>query len=295
MTATINTINTANSNNISINILNNINAMTNTNFMKSVLLAIVFVFTSLVNGFAADSWHVKITPSYQIPGQTYAPLTTPKLNVGLVNLKYDFTVDAKTCNHATIGCLVKFPKDFDLKLVACDGIQALKLDDDNQLAALTVYEAGEYKCLEFLMPQKKGITGFVEFQVKINRSFRGKDIPVEFVFRHYEKPFFNRWSTTIGIGCGIVAGGVVGLCTLNPATGIAAGVCTSGATTAAFTTAVVVSGAVVEKVAAGAIAAGATGTIISYHEMNEKLQDLRKEYKAVNMNESYKLYTLQIR
>ena len=262
--------------------------------MKKSFLCLGFILFSVMHSFALDKQVVKIQPSYQIPGQTYVPLTTPQLPVGVVNLKYDFTVDAKDKEHAVIDCLIKFPKYFDVKLMSCDGVQALSLEDDKTVAALTIYDDDTFNYCEFLIPQKNGGIGFVEFQANIGENLKGQDIPVEFSFLHYEKPFFLRWGTAIGIATGIAAGVVVGVLTFNPATGTAAGAAAGTATTAATATGLTL----VSSIALGTGIGMATtigATVVSYNVIKDTLQQMKKKYSSKVMNDSYKKFTLQIR
>ena len=271
---------------------------------KKYVLSFIYFLFSVVNGYALDEQIVKVTQSVAAPKEAYSPFTTPTLPVGIINLKYDFVVKAKDNAHAAIDLLIKFPKNLNVELVSCDGIQAIELKEDETVPAFAIYEEENNKYCEFLIPQKNEGTGFVEFQLNISEELKDKDILVEFKFKHLQKPFLLRYGTAIGIATGIAAGVVVGVLTFNPATGAAAGAATGsavattvvGGTAVATTTGITIGlgGAIaIGAVAGGAVAAGTT--YVSYEVIRESLQEMKKKYSSKNMNDSYKRFTLQIR
>lgn len=261
---------------------------------KKYLLSFFCILFSVVNCYALDEQIVKVTQSVAAPKEAYSPFTTPTLPIGIINLKYDFVVKAKDNAHAAIDLLIKFPKDLNVELVSCDGIQAIELKEDETVPAFAIYEEEDNKYCEFLIPQKSDGTGFVEFQLNISEELKDSDIPVEFIFKHLQKPFLLRYGTAIGIVTGIAAGVVVGVLTFNPATGVAAG--TAAGTAAGATTGITIGLGGAIAIGAGAGVAVAAGTTyVSYEVIRESLQEMKKKYSLKNMNDSYKRFTLQIR
>ena len=260
---------------------------------KHFLLFIILIFL-ISKTFALDSQHVYITQWCQKPGGQYAELTTPQLPYGKINLKYDFTVEGRDDKHSVIDCIIKFPKDLDIEIVSCTGIQGLSTKDDGSAVALTIFNDEEYQYCEFLIPQKNRGQGFVEFQVNIPTSISNKYVPIEVNFEHFKKPFFVRYGTGLGIGVGILAGVVTGVLTFNPATGTAAGLGACGAVTTVTTSAVGLGGAVALGTSVGIGAAAAT-SYISYEAIQDSMQEIKNKYKSSKMNDSYTKFTLQVK
>ena len=247
--------------------------------------------SSVVNCFALDKQFVKIDQFVAVPRETYVSFPSPQLPVGLVKLNYDFTVEAKDNAHAVIDCLIKFPKDLKVEVLSHDGIQAIELQENDIVPGIAIYndkKGNEYTYCEFLIPQKNGGIGFIEFQLNISENFRGKDIPIEFNFEHFKKSVLLRYGTAIGIAAGIATGIVVGALTVNPAAGVAAGTATGVAAAGGAI------GTVALSVGAGAgVTAGFT--YFSYQIIKDSLQEMKKKYASKKMNDSYKRFTLQIR
>ncbi len=260
---------------------------------KNYLLFIILISLTSV-AFALDKQHVYITQWCQKPGGQYAELTTPQLPSGKINLKYDFTVEGKDDKHSVIDCIMKFPKDLDIGIVSCTGIQGLSSKDDGTVAALTIFADEEYQYCEFLIPQKNRGQGFVEFQVNIPTSNGSKNIPIELNFEHFKKPFFLRYGTGIGIGVGIVAGVVTGMLTFNPATGVAAGLGACGAVSTVTTSAIGLGSAIALGTGVGIGTAAAT-SYISYEVIQDSMQEMKNKYKSSKMNDSYTKFTLQVK
>lgn len=257
--------------------------------MKHFILISVILFSLVGNSFALDEQSVKVKQSAQIPGGTYVECTTPQLPLGKINLKYDFTVDANDDEDSVIDCVIKFPLYFDVELLSHDGIQGLILEDGEVAPIIQIYDSDYNSYCEFLIPQKSGGTGFLEFQVKITENYVGKNIPVTFSFEHFERPFFNKWGTAIGIGVGIVAGIAVGVCTFNPATGASAGIATSSVIS---TTGFGLAGAATLGTVVG-LGASAGGNYVANKVIQKTLQELKNEYNAEKMNDSYVKFVLQ--
>jgi len=196
--------------------------------------------------------------------------------------------------------LIKFPKDLKVEFLSCEGIQAIELKESDTVPAFAIYNDkderdNEYKYCEFLIPQKNGGIGFIEFQLNISENFRGKDIPIEFNFEHLRKPFLLRYGTAIGIAAGIATGVVVGILTFNPATGAAAGTAAGGATAAAATGITIGVGSAVAIGTGTGLAVAAGSIYVSYQIIKDSLQEMKKKYASTKMNDSYKHFTLQIR
>ncbi|MBO4437125.1 MAG: hypothetical protein J5791_09620 [Fibrobacter sp.] len=136
-------------------------------FFVTIMLVFVAMATSV---FAGDDITIKVGQGGQYQGGAYnKPLHTLFIPSGKkINLKYDFSIDAKDDEQSAIDCIMKFPKDLNVEFMSSQGIQALKMDDDGTVPALTIYtEKDGTKTCEFLMPQKKDGTAFVEFQINI--------------------------------------------------------------------------------------------------------------------------------
>ena len=223
--------------------------------MKRYILVFCCMFAFMANCLAADDWRVRIDPSYSVPGSKHTTFTTPLLPVGVTNMRYAFTVEADDDENSLIDCVIRFPKDLDIKLMSFDGIQALNSEDYDNVTAFTFYEEGNYKCFEFLISQKKDGNGFVELQANLNRKFKGKNIPVSFTFRHYHQSFYQRWKKALFM--------------------------------------IPVIGEVVF-----AYEWYDTGEFPSFGDIHfvnkETIQEIKKKYEPKPMNDSYKVYTLQV-
>ncbi|MEE3312937.1 MAG: hypothetical protein VZR56_02130 [Treponema sp.] len=269
--------------------------------MKKFFLIFICILFSIMNCFALDKATVRVRQYAKIGNGQWAEMSSPELPIGeIVNLKYEFTVDAKDDAHACIDCILRFPEELVPQFVSASGVQALKLENDGTVAALTHYNErykGMWcKSFEFLIPQKKAGGGYVELQVKIPQEFSGKSIHVDCCFEHFRRPFILRHLKAIGIATGIATGIVVGVLTFNPATGAAAGAA-AGTATVATTTGLSVVGSVALGTGVGLAVAGGTalGEEITYSAIKNTIQDMREKYSSYKMNDSYTVFTLKIR
>ena len=166
------------------------------------LLAFAFVF--IILGFAAcsqkdvvyDNVSVGVVQSVSVPGGTYAPVDnaiTPssKLQKGVFNLRYDFTINApKDNNRALIAMNINFPDEISV----------------NKLTYTGIYQESQVNH-EYYISQHKGGTGGIEFEVKIPERLYDKKFPIDITFRYYEmENLYWRYTKR-----GAIIGGVVGL------------------------------------------------------------------------------------
>ena len=233
--------------------------------MKTIA-TLASLFLSAATAFALDKQRVFVHQLCQRPGGLYTELTTPQLPTGTINLRYEFTVDAKDDEHAVIDCVARFPIGLNIRLTSCNGIQALETDSNELMPVITTYTKSGCRCFEFLISQKAHGSGYVEFQADIEEAFAGTDIPARFDFSHFQKPLFMRWGAGISLAAGVAAGAVAGVVTMNPAIGVGVGLVVAG-----------------------------TGTAVSYTTTKETLQEMREKYNEQPMNDSYTQFVLQVR
>lgn len=258
----------------------------------------LFFFVAMATSvFAGDDITIKVNQAAQYSGGVYDnPLHTLLIPFGeKINLMYDFSVYAKDDEQSAIDCIMKFPKYLNIEFMSSQGIQAIEVEDDGDVPALTMYDDDEgFRICEFLMPQKKNGTAFVEFQVNVDERFAGENFPVNIRFTHLRPPFFARHGKKIGFVAGVAAGIVVGVVTFNPATGAAAGAAAGTATTAATATGLSLVGAAAAGVGtAAAITAGSA--FVSYEFMKKTLQEMKNKYSSTQLNDSYTKYLIQIK
>ena len=166
------------------------------------LLAFAFVF--IILGFVAcsrknvfyDNVRVGVVQSVSVPGGTYAPvdhatITSSKLQKGVFNLRYDFTINApKDNNRALIAMKIDFPNDMSVDRLTIKGI----------------YQENKANH-EYYISQHKGGTGGIEFEVKITEGLYDKKFPIDITFRYYEMENIY-WRYTAS---GAIMGGLLGL------------------------------------------------------------------------------------
>ncbi|MBR0033273.1 MAG: hypothetical protein IJP61_13440 [Treponema sp.] len=239
--------------------------------MKKIIVFVAFVF-SAVSLFAEKS-RVMIEQRVGPVGGATESVSSPVIPSEKDSIvQYQFKVIGKTNEHGAVACKVRFPGEFDVTPMGGDGCQAIEREGD-VIPALTVYNEGNYKYAEFLIPQKNDHSGRVDLQIKIPEKFKGATIPIYVNFDYLQKPLLKRWGTALGVATGIAAGVVVGVLTFNPATGAAAGLGLGGAILAGS--------------AAGLATSGAT-TYFTYNTLavKQSLQEIRKKYNAEPMNNS---------
>ena len=244
--------------------------------MKKNLLLVICGLLSL-NLFALDKERVVVKQFAKIGNGMWSEMSSPELSVGeIVDLKYAFTVDAKNDARACIDCIIRVPEGLKPELVSASGIQALVLENDGTVAALTTYNEKSWRIYEFLIPQKKAGEGYVEFQVEIPKEFSGKNIHIECMFEHFRNSLLERLMNKL-----LKPNEVIFVATAVPAAGAVASVATATGLSS-----------VVEGSAVGCV----IPPVITYESIKNTIQHIRKHHSSsYKMNDSYAIFTLKIR
>jgi len=163
---------------------------------KNILMFCLFAFCSFAFG---KDYRVSVSQAVQIPGKEYLQnLTAPSvtysaLSDGKLNFKYKFSLNADDDEERTfIYCKIEFPQSMPIEILSLDGVLGLNIDG-KQVAALEKNE----NVIDFFIPVKEKMDGYIEIQASILEEHIGADLPIKIAFEGYELGFFRNMKNNI--------------------------------------------------------------------------------------------------